>query len=431
MADEPLTSPKISKNSVPDLETKWIILLAGLSGILYFQSNPSPGHYYDYTFRVAANLLRGSVGFTSQQPSWLNEFVPLEGYYYSVFPLGSVLTMIPTAGLNVLGLIKNMPSPWLAAICAAVSCIFMLLIARHYAVSRVRAILMTFGILFGTFAWTNLTMGGAWQLALGFAMVGGLGSIYFAVCDRRPFLAGIFFALAFGNRTEILLTAPILIYFLIRPIEERFQNGRFEFATNISVSVGFTDLIKLKWKSIAAFCSIPFLLGVSTLIYNFVRFDSFTDFGYSRIPGVLQEPWYRYGIFSVWYIPGQVWEMFFKPWEYKSLFPYLRPNGFSSSILLSSPFIIYAVRFGTRDRVLKYLAWLAILAMCFILWMHGNSGGWQFGYRYAMVCLPWLFVILLESSPKKISPLEWAAYGFSFLANLYATWLFHWTSYMK
>ena len=33
------------------------------------------------------------------------------------------------------------------------------------------------------------------------------------------------------------------------------------------------------------------------------------------------------------------------------------------------------------------------------------------------------FVILLESSPTKISRLEWAAYIFSFLANLYATWL--------
>ena len=42
--------------------------------------------------------------------------------------------------------------------------------------------------------------------------------------------------------------------------------------------------------------------------------------------------------------------------------------------------------------------------------MHGNSGGWQFGYRYAIAILPFLFVIMLESSPKNITPLEWAAY---------------------
>jgi len=114
-----------------------------------------------------------------------------------------------------------------------------------------------------------------------------------------------------------------------------------------------------------------------------------------------------------------------------SKFPYLKPNPFSSSILWSSPFLLFALRFGSRDKVLKYAAWIAIVPMTILLWMHGNSGGWQFGYRYAMVLLPWLFVILLENSPKKITPLEWAAYIFSFAANLYATWLFHWSGLMK
>ncbi len=421
MGAEPLTSAELHQEIGSKLEPKWIILLSGLTGLLYFHSNPGPGHYYDYTFRVAGNMLRGSIGFTVQPPSWLNEFVPFEGYHYSVFPLGSVLTMIPAALLNHAGLITDMPSAWLAAICSAASCAFMLLIARRYQVSSLRAILMTFGILFGTFTWINLTMGGAWQLALGFAMLGGFGAIYFTVFDRRPVLAGAFFAMAFGNRTEALLTAPILIYFLTRDGSDDTSNSFGAFAQRIRAEI----------KPIAAFCIVPFILGFATLIYNFVRFNTFTDFGYARIPGVLDEPWYRYGIFSVWYIPGQMWEMFIKPWEYKAVFPYLKPNGFSSSIILSSPFILYSLRSGARDRTLKYLSWAAILVMCIILWMHGNSGGWQFGYRYSMVCLPWLFVILLESPPKKISPVEWAAYGFSFCANLYATWLFHWTNYMK
>jgi hypothetical protein len=48
-----------------------------------------------------------------------------------------------------------------------------------------------------------------------------------------------------------------------------------------------------------------------------------------------------------------------------------------------------------------------------------------------MVLLPWIFVILLETGPKKITPLECAAYIFSFAANIFATWLFHWSGYMK
>lgn len=404
-----------------------IILTSAFIGIVYYFSNPRPSAYYDYTFRVAGNLLRGAIGFTEKQPPWLNEFVPFESYYYSVFPLGSVLTMIPAAFLKATGLITDMPGAFLAALCAGVSAIFMLLIARRYEVSRTRATVMTLGFLLGTWTWTNLAMAGAWQLALGFALVGELGAIYFTVYERRPVLAGIFFALAFGNRTEVLLTAPIFFYFLIR------DNGKGDSETESKTGLAFPGLrsaFASGWYKIALFCCVPFALGVATLIYNYVRFHSFTDFGYARIPGVLQEPWYSHGIFSIWYIPAQMWEMLIKPWEQRPAFPYIRPNGFSSSILWSSPFMLFAARFGARDRALKYLSWAAILVICIILWMHGNSGGWQFGYRYAIACLPWLFVIMLESSPQKISPIEWAAYIFAFAANAYATWLFHWTDYM-
>ncbi|MEK7855578.1 MAG: hypothetical protein AAB288_05775, partial [Acidobacteriota bacterium] len=266
------------------------------------------------------------------------------------------------------------------------------------------------------------TFGGAWQLALGFAMLGQLGAIYFTVYDRRPLLAGAFFALGFGNRTEVLLAAPIFFYLLSRDHnspENIVEPGKPSLFSSANLA------------RVASFCAIPFVLGVLTLIYNYVRFHSFTDFGYARIPGVLDEPWYKHGIFSVYYIPRQMWEMLLKLWEIRDHFPLPMPNGFSASILISSPFILYAFRFGSRDKVLKYLSWVAVLLLCILLWMHGNSGGWQFAYRYAMVCLPWLFVIMLENAPKKVTPLEWAAYGVSFILNAYATWLFHWTEDIK
>jgi len=310
-----------------------------------------------------------------------------------------------------------MPAAFIAALSAGVICFFSLLISKRYELTDQRRILMTFGILFGTWMWTNLTMAGAWQLALGFAMVGEFGAIYFTIYYRKPLLAGVFFALAFGNRTEILLTTPIFFYLLIREDLHRRD----------AETQNKAELVR----RLAAFCIIPFILGVSTLAYNYIRFDSFTDFGYTRIPGVLDEPWYNHGIFSIYYIPGQIWEMLLRPWEIEPVYPFLVPNGFSSSILLSGPFLLFAIRFGAKDKLLKYTAWAAVFLLSFLLWTHGNSGGWQFGYRYAMVLLPWLFVILLETAPKNISRLEWTAYIFSFAANAYATWLFHWTNYLK
>ena len=450
MSEEPYSNTKIL-----------IIGLILAVGAVYYFSNPKPQNHYDYTFRVADNILRGAVAFQDKPPKWLNEFVPCEGNWYSVFPLGSVLTMIPFAFFKLSGVIKEMPAAFISALTASVICLFLLLIANHYEIDWRKRILLAFGILFGTWMWTNETMAGAWQLALGFAMIGELGAIYFTVYDKRPLLAGLFFALAFGNRTEILLTAPIFIFLLLysQKSEVRSQKSEAEI-----LDLRETDLARKKHKhkpkkkmsktqsikseisnlkseifrnpnsairNLAMFCAVPFVLGVSTLIYNYVRFHSFTDFGYARIPGVLEEPWYNHGIFSLYYIPGQAWEMLFKLWESKPGFPFLQPNGFSSSILFSSPFLFLLLRNGSRDKILKYAAWLAIIILTFLLWMHGNSGGWQFGYRYAMVLLPWIFVILLENSPKKITFAEIVFFTISFLLNAFSIYLFHWTEYMK
>jgi hypothetical protein len=399
---------------------------------IYYFSNPSPQNYYDYTFRTAENFLRGTLGYTTKPPSWLNEFVPFGGKWYSVFPFGSALSMLPFAALKSYGIVKDMPGAFIAALSASIIGLFLNAIAMRYRIKPGKRILMISGILFGTWMWTNLTFAGAWQIALGFAMIGELGAIYFSVFDRKPFFAGAFFALAFGNRTEILLAAPIFMFLLLR---DRKLFG----ALNTQVFSSEFKKLKDKFfaepkdflKPLAKFCVVPFFLGVSTLIYNFVRFGSFTDFGYARIPGVLEEPWYQHGIFSIRYIYGQAYEMLFKSWEFKDAFPFFVPDGFSSSILLSSPFLFLVFRFGARDKILKYAAWTAIFVLTFLLWTHGNSGGWQFGYRYAMILLPWIFLILLENSPRKITLLEWIFYAFSIFANLYATYLFHWTDYLK
>jgi len=427
-------------------------MISFAAAVVYYFSNPRPQSFYDYTFRVAGNLLNGRIAFTEPQPTWLNEFVPFEGFYYSVFPLGSVLSMVPFAALKKIGMISDMPGMFIAALQAGLICFFLLKIASTYNVSRTRQIVQTLSILFGTFMWTNLSFGSAWQLALGFAVVGEVGAIYFTVYDRRPLLAGFFFALGFGNRTEILLTAPIFMYLLLRPSGPE----RAEKESWLSVPSALVPLAK--------FCTVPAMLGIATLLYNYVRFHSFTDFGYSRIPGVLEEPWYNEGIFSWSYIPRQAWEMLFKSWEPWPAFPYLGPNGFSATILWSSPFLLFLFRTDAprwlqqkyralrermgeraypliyslfsfrllrRDHVLKYGAWTAIAILTVLLWTHGNSGGWQFGYRYAMVILPWAFVIMLEWAPRRFGIVEATAIGFSFAANAYATWLYNWTTYMK
>ena len=194
------------------------------------------------------------------------------------------------------------------------------------------------------------------------------------------------------------------------------------------------------------FLSLPVVLALLTAAYNFARFHSIFDFGYIHIPEVREEPWYEHGLFSVQAIPWNIYTMLFQGTDSITYFPYIRPNGFGCSIflaspflclsfppfgcsiLLSSPFLFLIFRGGGMH---KAVSWIAIGILTFVLWCHGNPGGWQFAYRYAMILLPWMFLLLTGNGPAKITVSEVSLFAVSVAINGMATWLFLWTDQIQ
>lgn len=399
--------PKTSRSS------KFIpAILVTLVFFAYYFSNPQSGSFYDYTLRMSEALLHGKTGLDEQPPTWLNEMIPFNGKYYSAFPLGSVITMLPLAVLKQLGIVQSFPGVFIAALLAALITLLLFLLSAKYDFGIYQRVVLALLPVLGTWMWANLAFAGSWHIAIGVAVAGQLAALYFLLIKPTPFLAGLFFALAFGNRTEILLLAPLFFYLLYRTYPPGNNSG-----------LSFI-------KAIDRFVAVPIALGIATLIYNYLRFHSFFDFGYARIPGVLEEPWYQHGIFSIHAIPGNAYAMLLEPWQRITNFPYLVPTGFGGSILLSCPFLLLLFKPGARDARLKLVAWGAIGILTLVLWVHGNPGGWQISYRYGAELLPWMFLIFIESSPRKVTLLEIALFITSVAINAYSTWLFLYTNYM-
>jgi hypothetical protein len=395
-----------------------LVLATGLFVVaavaFYFSAKPAHQHF-DYTARVALALVNGHVGIQGRPPSWLNEMVPFSGSYYSVFPLGAVLSVLPFAVLQKAGWIHAFPARALAAFIAGLCVFFFFRLSSLEGKSLGRRILLALFPVFGTWLWCNLGFAGAWQLALGFAILGEAGALYFTLVRPRPLVAGAFFALAFGNRTELILTLPVYLYFLsVAPV-----------SNNRPFLVKTKQWLRENWRPLTDFVLLPLALGILTAGYNFARFNSFFDFGYARIPGVLREPWYQHGLFSLHAIPWNVHKMLFEGFGDHPTFPYLRLYPFGCSIFLSSPFLFLIFREGGRY---KRVCWLVIALLTFVLWTHGNPGGWQFSYRYAIILLPWMFLLLVGNGPVKISAIEVSLLVVSVAINAIATWQFLWTN---
>ena len=391
-------------------------VLALLAGTAFYFSTKAAHHDFDYTYRIALALLRGHAGLTGAQPSWLSELVPVGGKYYSVFPLGAVLANIPIALLRKMGLIHNWPAHELASVLAA-GCVFFFHRLSYVAdLSHARRVLVALVPIFATWTWCNLGFAGAWQIALGFALVGQTASLYHTFVRRNPLLAGAWFALALGNRTELLLTAPIYLYYFWRSLPAENKTGD---------PVTADRKRRQAWMDLGLFVTVPALLLLCTAAYNWSRFGSPADFGYARIPGLLKEPWYQHGLFSLHAIRWNAYEMLFRGWIDLPEFPYLRPTAFGCSIFLASPFLFLLFREGGKH---KAACWLAIGVLTFFLWCHGNTGGWQFSYRYAMVLLPWMFVLIVENGPRKLAIAEVVLFLVSVALNAIAMYEFLWTS---
>src|SRR6266704_6545534 len=203
----------------------WIAASLSLfAALAFFFSTNAKLRDLDYTSQIASALLRGHLGLTEKPPEWLNEMIPHGERHYSAFPLGAVLSMVPIALLQKAGLIQNFPGHVLAAFIAGSCVCFFFQLAQAFGSnyskfdsnSLARRILLALFPIFGTWTWCNLGFGGAWQIALGLALLGETAALYFCLVRPSPFVAGVFFALALGNRTELVLCLPIFIYFLIR-----------------------------------------------------------------------------------------------------------------------------------------------------------------------------------------------------------------------
>src|SRR5205809_7341441 len=404
----------------------WIAASLSLfAALAFFFSTNAKLRDLDYTSQIASALLRGHLGLTEKPPEWLNEMIPHGERYYSAFPLGAVVSMVPVGLLQKAGLIQNFPGHVLAAFIAG-SCVYFFFqlakaLGSNYSKfdsnSLARQILLALFPIFGTWTWCNLGFGGAWQIALGLTLLGETAALYFTLVRPSPFVAGAFFALAFGNRTELLITLPLYLYFLWRQPNGTTVNWK-------NFKRGFRENMPM----LARFLCVPIILALLTAAYNFARFHSIFDFGYIHIPEVRDEPWYEHGLFSIDAIPWNMYTMLFQGFESISYFAYIQPNGFGCSIFLASPFLRLLFRQGGRYKV---VAWVAIALLTLVLWCHGNAGSCQFSYRYAMVLLPWMFLLLTGNGPAKISVPEITLFAVSVAINAIATWQFLWTDQIQ
>jgi hypothetical protein len=157
-------------------------------------------------------------------------------------------------------------------------------------------------------------------------------------------------------------------------------------------------------------------------LYNLARWGTVLDQGYTRIPGVLEDPIYvKHGIFAIEYIPRHVHAIFLRGWNYVDDPPFFQPSWWGLGLFLTTPLYLWLARARLQDwRVVGSVVAIALVAIPIVT--HGNVGVTQFGYRFSLDVQVFLFVVLATVFERGMSRLAWLAGVASIVICAYAIW---------
>ncbi len=347
-----------------------------LTIIIYGLSYHGEGAHFNYFILLADAFLHGRLDVLIH-PSWLNELAFWNGKYYVVYPPMPGILLIPFVA--IFGI--NFPQPYFSILIAsfnvAISYLFFLKVFK-----RKVSIWLTILYGFGTIHWYHAEVGSSWYVA---HMV-GLLFLWLMLLEvftkKRLFLIGLCLGGAYLSRLPMIFAIIFPLVFL--------RDLFFNFATK---KINFRNLFFLGLGVLPAI--------VFNALYNFVRYGTFSDKSYVLLP-VFNEPWYKYGLVSVRYIPTHLKEIFTALPVIVNHPPFVIPSLFAMAIWIITPAYLFIIFAKFRSK-LVLASLLSLIAVAVPSLMHGGNGFTQFGYRHTLDYFPFILLLVGSGFRDKVS----------------------------
>jgi hypothetical protein len=391
---------------------------------------------------------------------------------YMQHSMGPALLMLPLAFFFGLDVNQTLISALIGALTALVA----FAIARHYTEDRRTQFALTILVAFGTTFWYSAADGGVWHFAHATAFFFVMLSIWATVVRRSPLLAGLFVGAAFTCRpTTILAGVFPLIYFADEWLVTKRSVGllqRIRPKPLIQLAVGVAPLVLLEAALNNARFGSPFESGysfseefhqihlaaswphgIASILYIPLHVQAF----FEQMPNVADKPpfiWPSWWGLATWVTTPAI-----------LLIPFIHLKRFRTAALIAGmalfaacsfmlfqalahgfvdaswgndigqaglqllPFwvLIVAAVIGAalaRDR-LVLASWGAILAIAFLDFTFAATGYAQFGYRYSLDFMPFLFMLIVAAIGKRAQWYHLVLIGLGVVVNLWGVlWIF-------
>ena len=244
--------------------------------------------------------------------------------------------------------------------------------ARRYAGPGPRAYWLAVLGAFGTLMFDLAVQGDFYYLAQVQAMTLTLVALVEWRGRRRGLVVGAAFGLAALARPTVLLAAIPFGVALILSSRGRRLRTAFRYLLPIGLAAG---------------------LSAS---YDAARFRSpfETGYGISALANPVLANARAAGLFSVRHVADNLALLVSQGFGFRDRFPYLVPDPYGQSILLTSPALLVSIGAGIRRQAAAVL-WAAAGLVTIPLLLYYGGGGWQtYGFRYFLDAVPFLLALV-------------------------------------
>jgi hypothetical protein len=339
------------------------VFVAFLAAYAVTMFDPTP---FNEQVRQAVAFIHGHTYIDA--PKSFLEHAQIGPYSYALHPpLPAILLMPLTA---IWGMNTNQTE--LSVIVGAIDVALAWILLGKLRVSNNARIWLTIFFGFGTIVWYESVIGTTWALPMNTSLIFTLAALIELFGEARPVWLGVWAALATLGRYDLALAVPIYAVLAM-------SRGR-----------KFTELLAM----IPAFL----VVGVVFVGLNEARYHSFFDQGV-MITGPRGAP-----VFSLQYLPGNLYTLFFMAPTVNGTFPYIHPVFSGQALTLTSPAFVLALRPSFKRLTISMMAVAAFLVSIPSLLCYAN-GFAQFGTRHYIPAFPFLLVMMAIGMPRRTDQL--------------------------
>ena len=252
---------------------------------------------------------------------------------------------------------------------------------------------------FGTVQFFSAIRGEVWFTGLILGVTLHFAYVLFSVGARHPFWAGLMLGLGMATRTPIAFAFPFFALEMLR------------------------DGDRLRWPGWGPVLrkglvfAVPVLaVGLALMAYNQARFESPFEFGHTFLANGTRASIREHGLFSWWFLKSNLAAAITNPPVFDGFPPFIHITRHGLSLFFCTPVLLYVLRPVQWSAFARNLAITAAIVAIPDLF-YQNTGWMQFGYRFGLDFLPYLFVMLAVGGRSFGTRWFWIAFGLSIAMN--------------